>query len=481
MSKNLKLSDYFNLNKSQAELDFIDIYIEKDLPFFINPWAVRQWSDDFSIRCHELIWSFFEELINKIKNNDEDWALEMLSWLHEPYETHLWLTSEWTSWSAIWKNQAEDIYNKLKESSAVKTGYLNDLEDTALLIEWIKDDKISDIVTNIIRKELVQYTIDQCNLYKIPLRANTPLWHYWDDEEKEWTSVRDGALIINQKIILLVPKIFIRKKLIINSDEFYNIDILEFEQAFHLDRSTSLCKTLKKWIKKPSKKDLKETHPEKIKEYILKFSKENPKVLSDYKKNKEEFYKPILNEEIDEEIDIKSTIKKIIEDLNIIKTWTNDALKYENIVLSILNILFYPELTYPISQDRINEWRKIIDISFQNTSNNWFFWDLPKIKIACHKIYFECKNYSNDPVNPEVDQLNGRFSNNISEIWFIVCRKIQNKELFYKRCKDLVHQNRHYIIWLDDDDLIFLLECKSNWNSSKINDILKEKLNILNK
>jgi hypothetical protein len=118
----------------------------------------------------------------------------------------------------------------------------------------------------------------------------------------------------------------------------------------------------------------------------------------------------------------------------------------------------------------MNQWRKIIDICFLNIAWDWFFWDLPKIMIPCKEIYFECKNYSDDPANPEFDQLNGRFSNHLSQIWFLVCRKINNKALFINRCKDFVRDKRHYIIWLEDNDIINLINLRSQWKIKEINE-----------
>ena len=42
------VSEYFKLNKSQLELDFVNVLIEKnkDLPLFIDPWAIHIREDE---------------------------------------------------------------------------------------------------------------------------------------------------------------------------------------------------------------------------------------------------------------------------------------------------------------------------------------------------------------------------------------------------------------------------------------------------
>ena len=54
-------SEYFKLNKSQYELDFVDIPVNNgDIPLFIDPYAISRRSDRWSVQCHNLIVNFFQ-------------------------------------------------------------------------------------------------------------------------------------------------------------------------------------------------------------------------------------------------------------------------------------------------------------------------------------------------------------------------------------------------------------------------------------
>jgi hypothetical protein len=87
----------------------------------------------------------------------------------------------------------------------------------------------------------------------------------------------------------------------------------------------------------------------------------------------------------------------------------------------------------------------------------------------------ECKNYSGDPNNPELDQLAGRFAVNRGKFGFLICRKITNKILFIKRCKDTANDGRGFIIVLDDDDIGILLNLKTGNKGREINNYLEER------
>ena len=66
--------------------------------------------------------------------------------------------------------QAEQLFEALRDSAAVRAGFISSLEESELMIDGISHDKISDLTTNILRAHLADYTVAQCNLHSIPIR-----------------------------------------------------------------------------------------------------------------------------------------------------------------------------------------------------------------------------------------------------------------------------------------------------------------------
>ena len=106
----------------------------------------------------------------------------------------------------------------------------------------------------------------------------------------------------------------------------------------------------------------------------------------------------------------------------------------------------------PTKQHKIHEGRKRIDITYINEAKGGFFYWLSMHYSSAH-IFIECKNYGKDVVNPEVDQLSGRFSPSRGRVGLLIYRSIKNKELLYRRCVDTAKDDRGYIIALDDSDI----------------------------
>ncbi len=484
------ISEYFELGKTQYDLDFFDCFIKKDTPLFIDPWAIRCGDDDFSVDCYQKIQSVFERLINYIRKGNRDKALDLLDNLHEPSETGLGYGRKTKDGKSIGRKKSRAIYRKLKESKAVKSGYLNDLEDTALHIENIGNDNVSDIVTNIIRLDLIKYTQQQCDLYGIDM-AETQTKIFWDESKRDFLQKnQERLLVVEGKKMLLVPKRVLRRHISINYADFYNKGILEFEQARHYDLRTALCRTLKdKSIAKPYKKTLKKDGRYNLsRELVFDYIKDRPTLLKEYKNKKS---KVALNTVGNEDIikkqrrknEIQESITQKIKMFQKIKPGNQDADDYHEHILDCLNTIFNDPsssnyLCGPKKEDPQNQGRKRIDITFHNSSDRGFFSRLSNYgRLFCAKILFECKNYSHDINNPEYDQMNGRFNNRESTIGYIVCRGIKNKKRALETCRDFVINRSVYVFVLTDKDIIVLLNAVLDRNRDEIiNNFLQTKM-----
>ena len=158
----MRVSEYYNLGKQQPSLSFLDVDIRNDVKLFINARALKTLNSEWGDYCAYLLQTFFLELITSIRSGRDEKALEILTVLKEPNETHLGLSKGKSDGRGLGPEKAKEIWKALKKSKAVKSGLLTDLEDTVLLIEGISIDILSDIITNIIRGPLINFTQRMC-------------------------------------------------------------------------------------------------------------------------------------------------------------------------------------------------------------------------------------------------------------------------------------------------------------------------------
>ena len=475
-------SNHFNLNKSQYELDFVDIPVNNgDVPLFIDPYAISKRSDYWSIDCHNAIVNFFQEVINQIRRGHRKKAKNMLSKLKEPNQTRFGLSKgNNPRGRGIGGEQASNLYDALADSTAIRTGFIKDLEECELLIEGISRDKISDISTNVMRLQLIDYTQIQCDLWGIPMH-DTPSGFIWDFIIKEWTNDFVKLPICHDRSILLVPKAIARFNIEFNHQEYYQHFVLNFLQSEHLNANSSLVRTLRDGTKRPPyKKVLKKIHP-LSKRYLYEFSKDHPRVLKNYKDSKNYTPKELSTEELNLFAESQGIVKKfdfssLSQKLTSISAGNNQAGQFHNHIIGILSAIFYPYLISPKKEQEIHSGRKRIDIVFQNAAHDGFFSWLPNNqRIPSGYIFVECKNYSSDPANPELDQLSGRFGVNKGQFGLLICRKFENKKLFIKRCRDTARDGRGFIIALDDTDINHMLDLRANNDVNSLNGFFNER------
>ena len=88
----------------------------------------------------------------------------------------------------------------------------------------------------------------------------------------------------------------------------------------------------------------------------------------------------------------------------------------------------------------------------------------------------ECKNYSRDINNPEMDQLAGRFGVNRGRFGLLVSRTIDDLDTLILRCADAYTDGRGLMIPLSDDDLRQMLSNRANGSREPYDYILSNRL-----
>lgn len=456
----MRVSQHYNLGRTQGTLDFVDVDTNKDLKVFISPRALHLLPSEWGQRCIALIQGYFDHILQLIRSGRNPEAEALLRALREPNETHLGLSQDKSQGRALGDESAKVVWEALSNSEAARSGLLQDLEDTVLMVPGISVDIVSDIVTNTIREPLIEYTQNMCRYYGIPMETGVTTGPLWNPVTKTWSERYDELPMTDGHRLLLVPKAIVRRHLTFDVSEYYQHYLLERLQQEELNANTELVWVLKDGRRKVTKKSLMRKYG-KGKTTIVRKTLEYPDVLDAYRAAKEnEPNLPMTHEQLSEvegseAPDWDALLQAVLD----VPPGREASGAFEVAIEALLTALFFPILTNPTKQKRIHEGRKRIDITYTNIATHGFFrW------LATHYpsafIFIECKNYSTEIGNEGLDQMAGRFSPSRGMFGVIVCRSLENRALFEQRCRDTANDDRGFIIVLDDDDLRALVVAK---------------------
>lgn len=467
-----KISEHFGLNQHQGQLNFVDVDTRRDKALYVDPHAIGKASDDWSISCHQAITSFFQAIVDAIRADRGADGLALLNGLHEPNETSLGLSKGEPAGRGIGRIQAAQLYNRIRQSRAAQTGILNELSDCELFVPLIGEDKISDITTNVIRRQLIQFTQSQCELNGIPMTDGVPSGFLWNQATSSWDSQYARLPVVEGRKILLVPKSAVRWNMSFSHEQFREHFVLNFLQDEHLRNDTRFVEILKSGRRRVTKAALKQ-HFKIDKEFLARFASEHPEVLARYKALINIPPEPSLEDLVDH-FDEPLFARELAEELQRIDRGSAHATRYHKFMAGVLEFLFYPYLTMPEMEHEVHEGRKRIDIVYTNNSSFGFFGAmLAHPRVGCRKLIVECKNYSKDCANPELDQIAGRFSPLRGRLGFLLGRGFDDKQRFIERCKDTARDDRGVILPLVDDDIVEMLRMVENRNRNLIENKLR--------
>lgn len=464
----MRVSELYGLSGTQGTFEFIDVDVERDTPLFIDPAVIASIGSPWTSACGAAIQGFFQAVLDEIVAGNASNAKNLLSYLGEENATHLGY-SRHSRGSGVGVGLAERFYNELAGSSAVASGLITDIEDTALLVEGVREDRISDVVTNIIRNRLAEFTQMTALFHGIPLEKNVAIGPYWDTARASWMVQPFDLPVTARGPLLLVPKSIVRRSLFINPDVYYRYFVLEYFRQKELRRPHSpLVYVIKKTGERHvTKKSVEEKYRERYagrpgveKRINTAATEDDPGLIRRYKDDlRRNPPTPIDHDEVAEWTGAPAPdLDALLAAVLAVKPGTEEATAYERAVEALLTALFYPELSNPVRQERIHDGRKRIDISYVNTGHrrNFFGWLANNMPAA--NVVVECKNYSRPIANPEYDQIAGRFSPSRGRFGLLVYRTYEDFDKMIESCRDTAHDDRGVIVPLSDEDLAALVD-----------------------
>lgn len=479
----MKISELFGLKKSQHELDFVDVDIDFDTPLFLDPYFIAKNDFPIAYEAHLSLRSYFECLLRALRENRMTDAEELFSHLGESNEICLGFSRRKPQGKGMGPSDASKIFNSLKDSPALQSGIMEDIEDFRIFVDNVDKDKMSDMTANIIKKQLIEYTQSQCAVWGIDLMPSVPSGFYWDRSSNTWENCYTEMLIANGRKILLVPKRLVSFSSEYTPQKYMQHFVLHFLQNEQLHLNGPLVQRRKDkrtfYVTKKSIREYKHLGNAVDKKWLADFTEKHPDIFENFRKETRSKISAVSNEEISEEL-IQPICSFLIDRLKSIPTGSDNATIYHRTIVGILELLFYPYLCNPVIEHEIHDGRKRIDIVCDNCAESGFFFRLCNTHgIPSRFIMIECKNYSRDIENPEVDQIAGRFSPNRGQMGIIACRSADDLNKLIDRCSDTYTDSRGLILPLVDDDFCKLLKYKAEGNEQAIDDFLQSRFHII--
>ena len=280
----MKISEIYNLNQTQYELDFVDIDPDKDVPLFLDPYFISKSDFPFAMMAYSYLTTYFEYLLALLRSDYITQAEELFSYLGESNDLCFGMSKGKPCGHRMGPEDTKEIFKNLYQSRAMLTGVMEDIEDFRIFVPNVDKDKVSDMTANIIKRALIDYTIEQCELHGIPLIENVPSGMFWDPKNKMWDNQYVKRLVINNKPILLVPKRIVSYADKYTTKEYKQHFILNFLKNEHLRLKTSLVGKHKDGTPYVTKESIKKTEENMNKDYLVKFTMQHPEVFADFKK-----------------------------------------------------------------------------------------------------------------------------------------------------------------------------------------------------
>lgn len=440
-----RLSDYYDIPLLQSEVDFAIPFIDEDIPLYVDPFLMWKSPSQMDNMLHLGVLQAFNQLGCMFCSKEKDKAVDYLIFLSECDEVGLG-TSKTRHGRPINKEKAQEILELYKAVPHIQQYGLKHLEQIQLLVDNISKDRICDISCSLMKSFLIDYIIDQCKRYGIPMQICKSSWY--DYKKCQIVTEKIGLPIndTNKQPILLVPKRWLRYSPWINYDDYFDKYLIKnIEEEYD---------GINKRIE------------------VLKYNRYNFDMVEQYIALKERNSGECENDPLFSKIPVASANRKVTDIKRLPTGKVNNAdKKYEELMGKVMASFLYPHLDFAAEQSRIDSGTQIRDLIFYNNTSTDFLSEIYNL-YNCKQIVFELKNVK-DVEREHINQLNRYMSDTFGKFGIIFTRNKPSKQILQNTI-DLWSGQRRCILIMDDTDLELMCSCNDNKQRSPI-EVIKKK------
>lgn len=204
---------------------FVNVHVERDSPIFLDPSAIRNDPSPRGVGAYGQLRTMFSQVVEAARSSnphDHQVGRQLLNHLHEPNETRLGLSIGGSHGRGFAYELETQFWDALRANPSCQHAVLNRVEDTRLYVDYVGDDRISDMTTRIIFNVLADFTTEMMSIYPaLNAGATTAKTDTWSDTAG-W-QLRDFELPhCAGKQLLLVPREWVYWRTLMDPIQFYN-------------------------------------------------------------------------------------------------------------------------------------------------------------------------------------------------------------------------------------------------------------------
>lgn len=442
-----RLTDFHNILLAQEEIDFAIPYLDEDLPLCVDPFLLWKSPSQQDNALHSILIDSFNHLGYLVNHEKSAIAENILIKASECSEVGLGF-SKTRRGLKIGQTTAQEILSLFKIIPEVKQNGFVHFEAIQLYVDQISKDRISDITCSFLKSFLIDYTVEQCRKYDIPV-SEVAIQNIYDPRSHKLIDSESVALPTNPETnepILLVPKRWLRKSPWISSDEYVS-------EYFPL-------KVLKKNEERPEKGE------------ILNFNRQNYGIVQAFIREREQTSGQCLADPLFTPIPVFSAKRKLSSILALpTGTADNADKKFERLIAQLMASMLFPHLDFAAEQSRTESGVLIRDLVFYNNRSVDFLRDIYN-DYGTRQVVMEIKNVK--AIEREhINQINRYLANEFGRFGIILTRNPLPKAMF-RNTIDLWAGQRRCIIALDDQDIKTMFEIYDNKQRFPI-EVIKKK------